>query len=54
MVVASKFHKLVPSCYSCSFALTPYTLNVLNKFLKTSAMKRRKKKIEHDKFFLKT
>jgi len=47
-MVASKLHELVSSCYSCSFALTPYDLNVLT--LK-SAMKRKEKKLEHDLFF---
>jgi len=43
MCVASKFHKFVPSCYSCSLALTPYDLNVFNEFLKKVQWKEEKK-----------
>jgi hypothetical protein len=48
VVVGSKFHKFVSSCYSCSLALTPYDLNVLSNFLK-KCNEKKKKKLEHDK-----
>jgi hypothetical protein len=48
VVVASKFHELVSSCYSCSLALTPYDLNVFNNFLK-KCNEKKKKELEHDK-----
>jgi hypothetical protein len=48
VVVASKLHKLVSSYYSCSFALTPYDLDVINNVLK-KCNEKKKKKLEHDK-----
>ncbi len=49
MVVASKLHKLVSSCYSCSFALTHYDLNVLSIFIFLKCNEKKKKKLEYDK-----
>jgi hypothetical protein len=43
VMVASKLHRLVSSCYSCSLALTPYDLNVLNKFFLQMQFKEGKK-----------
>jgi hypothetical protein len=48
MVVASKLHKLVSSCYLCSLTLIPYDLNVLNIFFK-KCNEMKKNKLEHDK-----
>jgi hypothetical protein len=48
VAVASKLHKLVSSCYSRSFALTPYDLNLLNNFF-IKVQSKEKKKLEHDK-----
>jgi hypothetical protein len=42
-----KFHKFVSSSYSCSFALTPYDLNVLNIYKKK--FNEKKKKLKNDK-----
>jgi DNA topoisomerase VI subunit A len=46
--VVSKLHKLVSSCYSCLLALTPYDLNVFNKFLKKMQWKEEKKKLNNN------
>jgi hypothetical protein len=50
VVVDSKFHKLVSTCYSCSLALTPYvTLMCLINVFKKCNEKKKKKELEHDK-----
>jgi hypothetical protein len=42
VVVASKFHELISSCYSFSLALTPYDFNVHNIFFKCNEKKKNK------------